>query len=640
MTRSARYSVWNGYAVAVRSRPYLLGALRAAVVAAVLASSLVACGESEAAQTAQSFLAAWQRGDERAAGRLTTGAPKTVAKRLDAAFDDLQAGQPRLRLGEVTEDGSDTATAAFRASVRLHTLGAEWSYRGRLKLREVDGGWRVVWGPTVVHPKLKQGWRLWLARQFPSRAPIFDDDGGRLMLNRSVVVVGVVPSAMEKRARTLRVLQRELGLDAEENAELIDEAAPDSFVPLITLRSDDYRAVKDRIYDLPGVRFRDEHRPLAKTRGYARQLLGTVGPVTAERLKELGAPYTAADNVGNAGLQAQYERRLAGVPKGWVQIVDEDGRQRKTLATYAGRGGKPVRTTIDESVQDAAERALATVDKPAALVAVRPSTGEVLAAANRPVDDSFNRALVGRYPPGSTFKVVTTAGLLEHTSLRPGTSVPCPPTITAGGRQFRNFEGEATGSASFRDDFAISCNTAFIRLSKQLSSAQLQAAGRDLGFGAEYAMGVPGYAGQVPKPQDATEHAATAIGQGRVLASPLSMALVAAAARSGTWRPPVLVTAPEQEEGAKPRRLDPKDARTLRSLMRSVVTDGTARGLAGHSGVGGKTGTAEYGSASPPRTHAWFIGYRGDLAFAVLLEDGGVGGRDAAPVADAFLRHN
>ncbi|MQA06079.1 MAG: penicillin-binding protein [Streptosporangiales bacterium] len=612
----------------------------ATLVGALLATLLVACGESDAERTARSFLSAWQRGEGQAAGRLTDAAPKEVAKRLDGAFDDLQAGRPRLRLGDVTEGDSGEATATFRATMRLQTLGVEWSYRGRLALREVDGRWRVVWAPTVIHPQLKQKWRLWLARQFPSRAPIYDAGGGRLMLNRSVVVVGVVPAAMKNEARTLRILEREIGIDAEQNAELIEKSPRENFVPLITLRSTDYEAAKKDIHDLPGVQFRTEHRPLAKTRGYARQLLGTVGPVTAERLKELGSPYTSADNVGSAGLQAEYERRLAGVPKGWVQVVDDRGVKRKTLATFAGRGGHAVRTSIDESVQDAAERALDTTSKPAALVAVRPSSGKVLAVANRPVDDSFNRALVGQYPPGSTFKAVTTAALLDNTSLRPQTTVPCPPTITEGGKQFRNFEGEAAGSPSFREDFAISCNTAFIRLARKLSGAELRDAARTFGFGAEYSLGVPSYSGQMPKPRDATEHAAASIGQGRVLASPLTMATVAAAARSGTWRPPVLVTKPDPGEQDKPRRLDPQDARTLRSLMRGVVTDGTANGLAGMSGVAGKTGTAEYGSEDPPRTHAWFIGYRGDLAFAVLVEDGGVGGRAAVPIAKTFLRHN
>lgn len=599
---------------------------------------LSACGGPDEEDTATSFLAAWQRGKGSDAGRLTTANPAAVARALTAASRELDAGEPRLRIGRVTKTGAHHAAATFTASYRLGALGVSWTHQGRLRLRETDDTWRVVWAPTVIHPALGDGRRLHVTRQFPSRAPILDREGGRLVLNESVVVVGVVPEAMTDRDKSLRTLASLTGIDARKARRSIEKAAPKQFLPLITLRQSDYLAVKKEIYDLPGVRFRSDTLPLAKSRAYARQLLGTVGAISGDRLDELGAPYTAVDNVGVSGLQGAYERRLAGVPEGRVVVVDERGIARKTLATFAGRDGSAVRTTLDPGVQDAAEAALDKVRKPAALVAVKASTGEVLAAANRPVDDGFNRALAGRYPPGSTFKVVTTAALLDRTDLRPTTTVPCPRRIVAGGKSFRNFEGEAAGRPDFRTDFAISCNTAFIRLSRSLPETGLGDQAARFGFGSEYALGVSSYSGQVPASRDATEQAAASIGQGRVLASPLTMATVAAAVRDGTWHPPSLVTQPRPEGTAKPVGLDRDDAATLRSLMRSVVTSGTARSIDGGRAVAGKTGTAEYGSADPPRTHAWFIGYRGDLAFAVMIEDGGVGGADAVPVAKAFLR--
>ncbi|MQA79156.1 MAG: penicillin-binding protein [Streptosporangiales bacterium] len=608
------------------------------VATALSVGVLSACGGPDEKDTATSFLAAWQRGEGYDAGRLTTTNPATVARTLTTATRALDAREPRLRLGRVTKTGAHHASATFTATFRLGALGVGWTYQGRFMLRESDDRWRVVWAPTVVHPALGDGRRFHVTRQFPSRAPILDREGGRLVLNESVVVVGVVPEAMTDREESLRTLASTTGIDSKQALRRIEKAAPKQFLPLITLRQSDYLAVKEEIYDLPGVHFRSDKLPLAKSRGYARQLLGTVGAVSGDRLEELGAPYTPVDNVGASGLQGAFERRLAGVPEGRVVVVDERGITRKNLATFAGRDGTAVRTTLDTRVQDAAEAALDKVRKPAALVAVRPSTGEVLAVANRPVDDGFNRALAGRYPPGSTFKVVTTAALLDRTDLRPTTTVPCPPRIVAGGKSFRNFEGEAAGRPDFRKDFAISCNTAFIRLSRSLPHTGLGDEAARFGFGSEYALGVSAYSGQVPTSRDATEQAAASIGQGRVLASPLTMALVAAAVREGTWRPPSLVTQPRPAGTAKPVRLDTGDAATLRSLMRSVVTSGTARSIGGGRAVAGKTGTAEFGSADPPRTHAWFIGYRGDLAFAVLIEDGGVGGEDAVPVAKAFLR--
>ncbi|MBO0829739.1 MAG: hypothetical protein J2P24_18360, partial [Streptosporangiales bacterium] len=572
----------------------LVAAAGAVLAAAVM---LVACGGPDESDVAREFLAAWQRGDGTAAGRLTTGETRAVAAELAAETKDVGGEDLRLRLGDVRKTGAHHATASFRATMRLTELGVQWSYQGRLPLRQNDSGWRVVWSPSVVHPALTNGHRLAFTRAFPPRAPIVDRAGRRLVFATDVVTVGVVPAALKDRAHTLAVLGAKTGIDVAKTTKQIDAAPKQQFLPLITLRQEDYQPVRAAIHDLPGVRFRSDNLELAKNRTYAHQLLGTVGGISAEQLKALGPPYTVADQVGRGGLQAAYERRLAGIPQGKVIVVDERGVTTKTLATFAGRDGSAVETTLDDKVQDAAEKALDTVSKPAALVAVQASTGKILAVANRPVSDSFDRALTGRYPPGSTFKILTTTALLDHTKLRTTTQVPCPKTINAGGRRFRNFEGEAAGSPPFRKDFAISCNTAFIRLAGSLPPRALGAASTSYGFGSDYRIGLSTYSGQVPTPRDATEQAAESIGQGRVLASPLTMALAAAAVRSGSWHPPSLVTQPAQPAGPKPVRLNPGDDATLRSLMRSVVTSGTGHGvdLPGQP-VYGKTGTAEFGS--------------------------------------------
>ena len=149
-----------------------------------------------------------------------------------------------------------------------------------------------------------------------------------------------------------------------------------------------------------------------------------------------------------------------------------------------------MRTTLDPEVQSAAERALGETTDVTALIAVEPGSGDVLAAASRPIDDAFNRAFEGQYPPGSTFKVVTTTALLAA-GLDPGETVNCPPTITVGGRSFRNFEGGAAGAVPFRTDFAESCNTAFISLADRLGPDDLRAAGDQYGLGHDYELGVP-----------------------------------------------------------------------------------------------------------------------------------------------------
>src|SRR5205807_353323 len=158
-----------------------------------------------------------------------------------------------------------------------------------------------------------------------------------------------------------------------------------------------------------------------------------------------------------------------------VVVLDAQGQAVRTAFSLTGQPGQAVRTTLDQRLQGAAEAALATTPHPAALVAVQPSTGQLLAVANTPADSSFDRALNGQYPPGSSFKIVTTAALIP-TGVTPDTPVACPPSITVGGKSFTNFEGETSGTVPFSVDFARSCNTAFIGLASRLNADQLQTA--------------------------------------------------------------------------------------------------------------------------------------------------------------------
>jgi cell division protein FtsI/penicillin-binding protein 2 len=248
----------------------------------------------------------------------------------------------------------------------------------------------------------------------------------------------------------------------------------------------------------------------------------------------------------------------------------------------------------------------------------------------------FNRAFEGRYPPGSTFKVVSTAALLRA-GLRTGQTVPCPATVTVQGRSFRNFEGSAAGAVPFSQDFAQSCNTAFISLAGRLSPTALTRTGRDYGLGRKLdSLPLPAPAAQVPPGRSPVERGAAMIGQHEILASPMSMAGVAATVAAGRWHAPRLLASDRRRAGPRLRR---RERRTLARLMRSVVTSGTGTALAGiPGGPAGKSGTAEYGSGNPPPTHAWFIAFRRGIAVAVLVENGRAGGAVAAPLAAAFFR--
>ncbi len=159
---------------------------------------------------------------------------------------------------------------------------------------------------------------------------------------------------------------------------------------------------------------------------------------------------------------------------------------------------------------------------------------------------------------------------------------------------------------------------------------------RVFGFNASANLGIPATLGHFSTPHQPVDLAADAFGQGTDLVNPLSQASVAAAIEDGTWRPPLLVTSPMPKQTTTPHKLSAAILNTLRPMMRAVVTSGTAAGVGFGPGVYGKTGTAQYGNGS--HSHGWFIGYRGDLAFAVLVEGGGFGANSAGPVANSFLQ--
>jgi cell division protein FtsI/penicillin-binding protein 2 len=404
---------------------------------------------------------------------------------------------------------------------------------------------------------------------------------------------------------------------------------------VITLRLADYEDVADRLAAIDGVSLARDSAQLAPSRGFGAALLGAVGPATAEQIKRSDGRLLEGDEVGQWGLEATYDKQLAARP-GHVIVVRslEDGSEVETLATRRGRRGRSLRTTVDLDAQQAAESALDGVDGAAALVAIQPSSGDVLAVANRPSDDAFDRAIDGRYPPGSTFKVVSTAALLDN-GLDPSAIVPCPPTATVGGRSFKNFEGEAAGDVPFTTDFAQSCNTAFVSLADELPADRLQEVARWFGLGVTAKDGARTASATVPPGRDLVERAASMIGQARIVASPLAMAGVAGTVADGRWRAPRLLADDPRAAGTP---LDPQVLSELRSLMRTVVTSGTGTALADLPGEpAGKSGTAEYGSGDPPPTHAWFIAYRGDVALAVLVEEGSSGAGVAAPLAARFL---
>jgi cell division protein FtsI/penicillin-binding protein 2 len=625
-------------------RRWLVIVVAAVVVlaSAVIVWKVAAGGDtSPTRKEADAFLDAWGRGDSAAMAGYLDAPPTDLAARVGTLARAAPRTTIALHATAVSGQSATAATASYHARADVAGFGPfEWD--GQLPLTKIGGQWRVHWDPADLFPGLAEGQRLTLAKTWPTRAPILGADGNPLVSDQPGVSVGLEPDHITNLDAVKSTLSTLLGVDptAVDRALGAPGVQPSFFVPIITLPTDTYNQLRPQLAPVPGIVFQRTHGRFAISDTFAAHVLGRVGEITAEQLTKLGPPYAVGDTVGLSGLELVYESRLAGRPSGELEIVDKAGTVVRTLQHYPGTDPQPVQTTLDPATQTAAEQALDGVAQPAALVAVDARTGQLRAVVSRPLDQPFDRALDGAYPPGSTFKVVTTAALIANGD-SPSTPASCPPTITVGGKQFTNFEGEAPGTIELHQAFAISCNTAFLGLAAQLPQSTLARAASVFGFGVPYQLPLPTTGGDFPGPADDAEHAAAAIGQGRVTASPLQLATVAATADTGQWRPPTLVLQPADASNSTtplPPALAPAVVDALHSMMTEVVTSGTGRSASvPGQDIAGKTGTAEFGNASPPSTHAWFIGYRRDLAFAVLVEGGGVGGETAAPLAKNFM---
>ncbi|MBT8224851.1 MAG: penicillin-binding protein, partial [Dactylosporangium sp.] len=483
----------------------------------VLASTLLpGCSDRPGPEAVlHGFSTAWSKGelrfsrqlaDER--GRALDG--EAARRQLTGLLGDLKDLRPVVGFQDPIEQDGDDATATLTVAWPL-AAKVRWDYEVPVRLRRTGDVWRIVFGPTTVHPDLTASDRLTLQRTAgAARGAILDGAGQPIVTQRPVVVVGFQPSAI--RDLTLAMAQLKVEVNTVEPAvafpdlpDRIKAAKPDAFVEAVTLRRDKYLKIRAGLQSIDGTRFREETRSLAPTATFARALLGVTGEVTREIMEKNPGTYQVGDRVGLSGVQHRYDGRLRATPAMRVDIAAVPGRPARTLFTSDAIPGDTVRTTLDQAVQTAAERALAGQSGRSALVAMHTGDGALLAVANGPDGGQQNLALLARVPPGSTFKMVTALGVLAAEAATAETIVPCPRTLTVDGRTFTNAHGMALGDVPLRVDFARSCNTAFAALAPRLGADGLARTAESLGIGKDWEIGMEAFWGQVSSGGSATE---------------------------------------------------------------------------------------------------------------------------------------
>ncbi|MFE0733138.1 penicillin-binding transpeptidase domain-containing protein [Streptomyces antibioticus] len=374
---------------------------------------------------------------------------------------------------------------------------------------------------------------------------------------------------------------------------------------------------------------------------------GEAGDPPVKALDREGGELTTAKypSLGTVldGLREKYGKKAGGTAGVELRVVRGKAAKAKkvsdkTLMELSKGTPGTVETTLSPSLQAAAEQQVASRSR-ASVVALRPSTGEILAVANS--NRGFNVALQGSLAPGSTMKVITSSLLIEKGLASADKAHPCPKYFTYGGWKFQNDDKFEIKGGTFKASFARSCNTAFISQAPELDDDSLTKQAQQV-FGLSlnnWSVGVPTLDGSVPV-QSKAQMAAELIGQGGVRMNPLNMASVAATVKSGTFHQPYLV-APSVDGrtlATAARAMSADTLAQLRELMNYTAGYGTAAGAMSGLGpdYGAKTGSAEVDNQEKP--NGWFTAYRGDLAAAGVVQAGGHGGDTAGPIVAALLK--
>ncbi|WP_101949376.1 penicillin-binding transpeptidase domain-containing protein [Mycobacterium sp. 3519A] len=579
---------------------WLSTATRAAslLTAAALVASLNACTPKPNGPepTAQKFFAALATGDTATAAELADK-PADARAALNEAWAGLQAQHLDAQiLGSKWAD--DTGSITYRYTWHL-PKNRTWTYDGQLNMVRDEGKWEVRWSATGLHPRLGEHQTFALRADPPRRASVNERGGTDVLVPGNLYHYALdAKSAGAALMPTARAVVDALRpFDNTLDPQRLAEQASSSKEPmsLITLRQADHDRVAAAIGSLPGVVITPQAELLPTDDTFAPEIVSEVKKAVVDELD------------GEAGWR--------------VVSVNQNGVDVDVLNEVPGAPAPSVTISLDRSVQNAAQNAVNTTGKKAMIVVIKPSTGEILAVAqNGAANAEGPLATTGLYPPGSTFKIVTAGAAIERDMATPNTLLGCPGTLDIGHRTVPNYGGFDLGVVPMSRAFASSCNTTFAELASRMPPRGLTMAAAQYGLGADYQIeGINTLTGSVPPTVNLAERTEDGFGQGKVLVTPFGMALAAATVAAGKTPVPQLIEGRPTVVTGDQGQITQKMLDGLRPMMRLVVTNGTAKDLAGSGDVRGKTGEAEFDGGS----HSWFAGYRGDMAFAALIVGGG-----------------
>lgn len=522
--------------------------------------------------------------------------------------------------------------------------------------------------------------RIHLVPIASDRGNLLDRNGKLLAANRMSRSVYVWPR--EQSPEKWRVTAAELGsllnIPAGDIVKKLEQVGYKSPMPVrisrdITINT--FVKLAERFGEFRGIEVRAESNRYYPNGDLGAHVMGYIGEATAEDLKA-HPEYPMGMIVGQMGLERKINTKLAGVWGNRLVEVDAAGSELRELGEKPAKPGESVRLTLDLELQKTAEKTLGK--RRGAVVVLDVKTGAVLAMASGPTFDPnlftrkitsadwkrlqgeekpfLNRALQG-YPPGSTFKIVTSIAGMESGKFAPDSTLLSSSSINIGGISFHE-HGGGYGVIGFTDALAYSSNTFYYQMGMAAGPEEIAKWGRRVGIAGTTDLNLLGLGegnhGTLPTPAEKEklygepwyvgDTVTMAIGQGLVLTTPLEMAvMVGAIANGGKRVKPHFLSAQTNTPATKPEPtgMKPGTVEAIRKGLVAVVQKGTGQQLNDGSIplTGGKTGTAEVPGQEDNSNYVAF-GPANDpqIAIAVVVENGGYGAVSAAPIAHEIFK--
>ncbi|HKJ55229.1 MAG TPA: hypothetical protein VJ978_04515 [Nitriliruptoraceae bacterium] len=467
------------------------------------------------------------------------------------------------------------ATAATPATDPADEDTVQVSWPTQVALVERQAGWLVVPDRTTVHPGMRRDTLFARTSTEPVRASILDINGTPLTSHAELVTLGIVPGQLGDRAQLETVWGEVLPNSQAQLLEVVGKGSlvDDWYYPVVSISQDDAARAWPRLRTLPGVTRRDFDGTTTGST-FGSHVLGQVALPTAEQIEQLDA--TEGEPTGVSGLELALNDRLEGSSRTAIAIIDDlDGTVVQPIHEFQSSDSGPVATSLDADVQRAIESALLGVSDPVAIVAVR-ADGGIAGAASRPVD-GFNRAFEGQYAPGDAITPMTSISLAAS-GAGMDDAVDCPARAVVAGAAM-----EAPGDlglVDLRTAIAAGCDTSVAQQVNDLEPNQTSTA-LAMGFDQDPMLPLPTTVPTWVEPIDATEAVRAAVGQGRVLATPLLIATMGAEAIADADLSPWLL----QEQA-----ISPAEATIDLGPFREVVEAGLGSGGSGAGLLPASTG--------------------------------------------------